>query len=132
MQDTTPDHYGYGTVEDEPFQGNCATFDEAVAEGFDLHSDAESIWICEGYAVKVRNFVHADGILDNIAENAADEVGEVADDWLHKVPNEKSQELKDLIATWIETNYPPRFWLAKNSKQVFRKDYPELPQLPED
>lgn len=127
--DNQPPFYGYGTVEDEPFTGPCATFDAAVTEGFTAYDDAESIWICEGYPVKVRDYVGAHRILEQIAEDAADEVGEIVGEWLTRVPADKIQELEELIAAWVIKHYPPKFWLTKNSKQVFRKDYPDLPQL---
>ena len=132
QSETIPAFYGYSSYEDEPFRGTYESVDTAAVAGFDYYPDAESIWICEGYPVAVRNFVHADSILDNIADAAFDDVGEVVDDWFTEVPNDKKQELKDLIADWVIKHYPPNFWLAKNAKQVFRKDYPDVDQLPEE
>lgn len=121
----SPSHYGYGSYEDEPFHGRFESVDAAAIAGFEHYPDAENIWVCEGYPVRLTDFIHGNNIIDNIVENAGEEVGEVTNGWLEKVPNEKVRELEQLIADWIMREYPPKFWLAKNIKQVFRKDYPE-------
>ena len=132
QSESIPTFYGYGLYEDEPFHGTYESVDAAAVAAFDYYPDAESIWICEGYPVTLTNFIHGGGIIDNIVENVGEEVGEVSEGWLEKVPSEKVHELEQVIADWIMKEYPPRFWLAKNTKRVFRKDYPDVDQLPEE
>lgn len=121
--------FGYGSCEDEPFAGNYSSFDEAAIAGFEMLSDAQSIWVCEGRPIQLTNYIHGDGILENISENACEEVGEPVDEWLVNVPNVKVREFEEHIAAWIQANYPPQFWIASNAKQVFRKDYPDVEQF---
>ena len=127
-----PSHYGYGSYEDEPFHRRFESVDAAAVAGFEHYTDAHAIWVCEGYPVQLTDFIHGDGIIDDIVENAGEEVGEVTNGWMEKVPNERVRELEQLIADWIMKEYPPSFWLAKNAKRVFRKDYPDVEQLPQE
>jgi hypothetical protein len=67
--------------------------------------------------------VDVDSILENIAENTGDEVGEVAEDYLMDVANEDAAELEEklneVLFTWMKKhNYEPNFFVMENIEEI--------------
>lgn len=72
--------------------------------------------------------VDVDYILENVAENTTDEVGEVGEDYLDDVTKEDRDELEEklneVLFKWIkEHKYEPNFFKIENTEKI------ELDQL---
>jgi hypothetical protein len=67
--------------------------------------------------------VNVDSILEDIAENTGDELGEVAEDYLNDVTKEDSDELEEklneVLYTWMKKRgYEPNFWAMQNIEEL--------------
>jgi hypothetical protein len=76
--------------------------DEALECGYKLE-DKFAIGLVEPYEI---NYDFADLITERLADDAYEEVGEVAEDWLYKIPKEHMDNLNDRITSivkgWLE------------------------------
>lgn len=69
------------------------------------------------------NFLSADALLQNIAENVWDDAGEVGEDYLEAVKSDHLDalevSLKDVVKAWMEEyGYTPNFYRIINNEQV--------------
>lgn len=85
--------------------------EEALDDGFEL-TDSFAIGIIEPYEV---NYDFADDITYRLGEDAFDEVGEVASDWLNYVSKENLEKLNARVTTvvkeWLkEIHEEPSFY----------------------
>lgn len=67
--------------------------------------------------------VDADGVLETISETMYEEVGEVAEDYLHRVPQEQIDELQvelnKALHAWMDKHkHRPNFYKVTNIEQV--------------
>ena len=67
--------------------------------------------------------VDVDFILENVAENTTEEVGEVGEDYLCDVDNEHSSELEEklneVLFAWMKKyKYEPTFFMMKNIQEI--------------
>jgi hypothetical protein len=67
--------------------------------------------------------VDVDSILENVAENTADEVGEVGDEYLCDVEREHAEELEEklnkVLFDWIKKHgYEPGFFKIENEETI--------------
>jgi hypothetical protein len=94
------------------WRGGYATREEAVAAGRAEYGDA-AFWIREGERYRSRDFVHnvnATNIVDRMAEDAADEAGDAAEDW-PEVSQAARAALVEALRAWADEHVPaPRFW----------------------
>lgn len=91
---------------------------EIQEEGF----DNESFEIGQIAEVSVSG-VDVDFILENVAENTTNEVGEVGEDYLYDVTKEDRDELEEklneVLFAWIkEHKYEPSFFKIENIEKV--------------
>jgi hypothetical protein len=138
---------------EETFHGACATLEIALAEALDNYPDDDSIWIGEVTRKTIGGyFGHHDveNLLEQIQETAADQCGEVTEDWLaplqisgpkiesreernarYKAAKVKNQErlaplLDDIRAAlekWAtEEDEQPRFYQVGNVKNYTRDE----------
>lgn len=116
--------YCYRHAGGEGFQGRCASFEDAKEEAvteLDLEHGG-TVEIAE--VVPYSYAVDADAILERLSEEAYEEVGDPAEDWLTSVPQVHVEELQQLLtaalATWMEQHpiYVPTFYTVGESKEV--------------
>ncbi|MBK5242158.1 hypothetical protein [Clostridium sp.] len=67
--------------------------------------------------------VDVDFILENVAENTTDEVGEVGEDYLNDVISKHSEELEEklneVLFAWMKKyKYEPTFFQIKNAEKI--------------
>lgn len=95
------------TLSDEIWRnGKYDSIQECVVEalncGYTLE-DTFAIGLVEPYEI---NYDFADLITERLADDAYEEVGEVAEDWLYKIPKEHMDNLNDRITSivkgWLE------------------------------
>ena len=59
-----------------------------------------------------------DRIVEDMSENAFEEVGEcIPDDW-PSVDQKKCDELQKLVSDWLDTNVPVPFWSVRNAREL--------------
>jgi hypothetical protein len=102
----------------ENFEG---IYEEENGEKFDLEIEKKVFYV--GQIERYVPSVCASSLVEQIAENACDEVGEVAEDYLYDVSKEDIQlleeRLNDVLSNWIdETNNRPTFWKIVNIETV--------------
>jgi hypothetical protein len=102
--------FSYSTNE-ETYQGDYASPEAAAEAGFQDNPDYDSLWIGINKKFTAHDFISVSDILDGIAENAGDECGEAAEDWLVKIEKDpvKRDELCTLLGDWLEANDPVTF-----------------------
>lgn len=115
--------YSY-SLDEEHYTGQYDSVEDAKENGFNDNPDNDSLWIGENLLMTAHNFVNAMNLLESIVENACDECGECAEDWMDDLikNKEKRSELKALIGNWIEANDPVRFWTVDNVVRINRND----------
>lgn len=107
--------YSY-SPDEENFYGDYATAEEARINGLNNEPDSDSIYIGENIKHTAHDFISAENLLEELMEEAANECGESAEDWLDALIRNKSKcaELTKIIGDWLEINAPVKFWSVKN------------------
>lgn len=111
--------FSYSTDE-EYYTGKFETAALAAQQGFADNPEHDEIYIGENTIYNAHDFINTRDILDQIAENATDECGESAEDWLEALTKNKDKraELTRLIGDWLERNDPVMFWSVSNAQIV--------------
>ncbi len=91
--------------------------------GLEYKSDVDDKVFYVGQKESFIPSVDAVSILDEVAVNAFDEVGDVANGYLRHVKNSDinslEERLNNVLMEWMkETNNLPTFWLVKNVEKV--------------
>lgn len=95
----------------ERFDGDCDTREAALAQGISESSDHKRrpVAIHTGVAVPFDEWhVFAENVLEQMQEQAYDEVGECSEGWLSDVTKEAHQELEDQLNAVVDA------WLTKH------------------
>lgn len=103
-------------MDDEIWRGGpCDSIDEcvkeAILEGY-KNGDSISVGLCENYKV---NHIDGDYMIEWLQEQAVDQVGEVAYDWLDSLTLEQRTDLSDMlletVTKWMKKhNQEPHFY----------------------
>lgn len=111
--------YAY-SYDEENFTGEFDSPEAAAEEAFDNDPEMESVYVGEVVKEAAHAFVNARLIVENLQEQAADDCGEWAEDWLEALQKnkEKLAELEQVVGDWIQEQYPPTFWTVKNVKEI--------------
>jgi len=117
--------YSYSTDNLHYFE-KFETLKEAKIRGFEDNPDYDTIWVGEVIEYTPYDFISIARILDQINENACDEVSEFAEDWLDKDWRDNNEgvvcELRDLLAEWVQKNAPITFWGVEDEECFNRAD----------
>jgi hypothetical protein len=109
----------------ENFEGDFDTEEQAIAEAIwyykDDEKDQDFIWVGQTQAISVG--VNVDSLLENLGEEAYEQAGEYAEDYLTNVKIEHQkvleEKLNSVLATWMkEFKYEPNFWTVKNVEKI--------------
>jgi len=107
----------------EMYSGKYASPEEAAAAYFRNGGKYSEVWVglncVPGHASQ---YVKADDICTLIEENAGDEVGEAAENWLGGLTTEDLEELKTMIGNWLHAKAPPDFYYVKELRQIPRSE----------
>jgi hypothetical protein len=103
----------------ETYQGNYDTREEAVMEAIDHEDLAEgsTVWTGELKAIEVKRLIpRASYLIEQMQEAAVEEVGEVVEGWLDHTSKEAADDLRSRVAeavsAWLDAD-PSRqihFW----------------------
>ncbi len=118
------DKYAY-SIDEESYDGEFETMDAAIAEGFACHEDCDVLWIGKIVIPEIKQFVHAEKILEMIAEYTCEDHGEYAQEWFDSMRdhNEKHEELETIISEWINEHHPITFFSVEDVEMVTREDH---------
>lgn len=110
------------SYDQERFFGRCSSEQEAVHEAFDNDPDAETVWIGEGVQHTAHEYVLPYRIVESASEQAYDEIGEAAEDWLISLGSDKEKmaELQKMVGDWLESNEPVTFYGVTKIKEFSR------------
>lgn len=113
----------YSRSEDE--WNHCESIEEAAQEAYEYLTDEEreevtEVTIYQGTPdhVSFSDFFCVDSLIERVQENAYDNYGEHASDYLDDVTEEQKEELKELVLVWSEKVKAPRFYMVKNVKEI--------------
>lgn len=94
---------------------NIYSYDKEPITSFDV-----------GQIFPYKNFYGVDELLEMVADNAYQECGDVAEDYLSYVKEEHKQELDELITGWFKKhNYLPDFYTIENVSTIKLSDFDE-------
>jgi hypothetical protein len=119
--------WAYAMEEDSENWTACETKEEAIAEGENYLSEwtnntAGEFFIAPIIPGKIPN-VDVDMIIETLQEEAFEEGGDYAEDWLRKIPDEKIQDLStqlnNLVKNWIVVNgYEPDWFTVGKPEMI--------------
>ena len=107
--------------------GHYDTKQEAIDAGLaEIQKEDQSFDVGQVAPANIHYGIDADVVLDQIAEHAYEEVGEVADDYLNHVPKEErdvlTQDLFITISKWFKKyNYNQEFYKITNIERINEK-----------
>jgi hypothetical protein len=112
-------------------EGEFDTKEEAIKEGREYfkfmqqeYGDYEDVTqFSVGQIIHYHPTIEVYGLIEQVGEEAYEEVGEVAENYLTRVPHEEANLLSDKInevfSQWMkETNNLPNFWMIRNTEDV--------------
>jgi len=96
-------------------------YEEETGDIFDPKRGDKVFYV--GQIKKFKAYVCVDSILEKVAENAYDEVGEFAEGYLEKLTNEEVKLLEtsvnEVFLKWMEeTNNKPIFFKIENTEEI--------------
>lgn len=117
--------WGHGDSDQtERWSGAEATREAAIAEGR-AHYGKDGFWIISGTPHSAAEFMlDVDFILEETAQRAHDEVGEVSDDF-PDVTDDAKKELEALLKTWADKNIKCEFWTADGTAEYIEPEATE-------
>jgi hypothetical protein len=110
---------------EENYEGDFDTKEQAIEEAIwyykDDEKDQDFIWV--GQTKDVSIGVNVDSLLEQLGEEAYDQVGEYAEDFLTNVTlnHQKilEQRLNNVLVAWMkEFNYETNFWTVENVQKI--------------
>ena len=116
----------------ETFYGdNLETVEEAIIASrieYQYIDGAKSVFIGEDKPFEP--WVDGESVCDALTDQAIDEIGECAEEYLDDVTKEQyailSARLTGMFEAWAkEFGHEPNFWCVKNVKEYFYKDFEE-------
>lgn len=138
---------------DELFQGLEDTLEGAISEALDNYPDAETVFVGAATQKTIGEYLtvyHVESLLEGLSETAAEECGEVAEDWLvpASIRREAGESKEDyqvrvdawkkakadrlaflldgfriVLETWAtDAGEQPGFWHVSNVKSYGRED----------
>jgi hypothetical protein len=116
--------YAYSTDE-ENFTGEFNSPEEAAADCFHNFSDVDTVFVGIKHTLTAHDFIDPVYLLEKISDEAYNECGSAALEWLDKIQESKAkrEELKKLIGDWLEANAPVTFFKVDDVIEYAREDY---------
>ncbi|MET3508270.1 hypothetical protein [Halalkalibacter oceani] len=108
---------------EENFEGDFDTRDDAIGEGLYYYEEDNQSELYVGQAQEVSLGVNIDFIVEQLGEDAYEQCGEVAEDYLCNVKSEHREiledKMNDVLQKWMdEFKYNPTFYTVGNVEKV--------------
>lgn len=110
---------------EENFEGDFETKEQAIAEAIWYYKDdnLDQDFIYVGQTKEISLGVNVDRIIEDIGDNAYDQAGEYAEDYLTNVTVQHGrileERLNDVLVAWMkEFKYEPNFWTVANVEKI--------------
>jgi hypothetical protein len=121
------------SLNDEIFDGeDFDTAEEAIGFMINDLGIGEDFYIGEPEEVTIESLIYIDQMIEDMQERAADEVGDVSEDYLMDLyrSEDKKDELNKLICDWFKkNNYEPTFFSVDNIKHYLILENKEVKRL---
>lgn len=101
----------------ENYQGQFSTIAEAMREAIAEIGDNHGATFYVGKTIPFVARGDAESVIDQLSEQAHDECGEHAEDYLGGVTDEQKKELEDFISAWADRVETPNFWTIGETKK---------------
>lgn len=121
--DTGRKKWGY-SLNGEDYDGLYDTKEDAIKQGFiDAQEYGKEVFFVAKAVITFQPHVYAEGIIEEIQENAYDEGGEYAETYLDDVKREHLEELEEklneVLSNWINKyEYNPNFYSVEDIEEV--------------
>jgi hypothetical protein len=107
----------------ENFEGRFATKEDAISEAKGNIGEDDGSTIFIGQIEEVSLGVPIEWLLDQLGEQAYEQAGEYAQDYMVYVKKEHQSELEkqlnDVLESWIKKhNYTPNFWSVVSVEEI--------------
>ena len=110
---------------EENYEGDFETKEQAIEEAIWYYKDDEldQDFIYVGQTKAIILGVNVDRIIEDVGENAYDQAGEYAEDYLSNVTVQDGsileERLNNVLLAWMkEFKYEPKFWTVENVESV--------------
>ena len=110
---------------EENFEGTFDSREDAIAEGiFCAKDENEGVTIFYvGTQKSVVFGVNVDSIIEQLGEDATEQVGEIADNYLRHVKTNDAiileEKLNEVLRSWLsDFGYRPTFWTVDNVEKI--------------
>lgn len=119
------------SLNDDIFNGEqFETEDEAIDYMVNDLPKGDDFYIGVPRKVEIGNLFNISQLIDAIQENAYDEVGDVAEDYLSDCNYKKQQELEKIICDWFKkNNFEPTFYAVDDIKHYLILDDKKVKRL---
>ena len=108
---------------EENFEGDFETRGDAIGEGTYYAKDAGVTIFYVGTTKDISLGVNVDSIIDQLSEDATEQAGEIADDYLRHVKTNDAiileEKLNEVLRSWLsDFGYRPTFWTVDNVEKI--------------
>ena len=88
-----------------------------LKEFYNISKEVE-VWEADRVEWNHSDFINVDDLIHNMQTDAMDECGEVAEEYLNDVTDEKKEALKNHISNWFYANAKLNFYGVENEKKI--------------
>ena len=108
---------------EENFEGDFETREDAIGEGTYYAKDEGITIFYVGAQKAVVLGVNVDSIIEQLGEDATEQVGEIADNYLRHVKTNDAiileEKLNEVLRSWLsDFGYRPTFWTVDNVEKI--------------
>jgi len=113
--------YSY-SLDEEHFDGDFDSYAVAAEAAFYDNPDVDSVSVGINTPFTAHDFVNGRDLLEVIGENAFEECGEPAFNWLKQIQDNtlKLAEFEKLISDWLDLNAPVAFLTVDEIQKITR------------
>lgn len=121
--------FSYSTDGERYRDGPFSSWEDAARAGFAAHPEVDRLWIGSNERRRSHQFVNAHRIVDMVRDEAADWAGEASEYWLSKLEQDRDglAELRAVVGAFLDKYEAPRFFAARDVREVCRGDIPPHP-----
>ena len=98
--------YAYAFSEDGPFYGEYDRFEDALRDGAAQYKELDYVFIGELQPHSCRPYLDVDNLLARLDESAYDTRHDISDDWITGITQDQVEQLKSVIADWLDERAP--------------------------
>ena len=98
--------YVYAFNEEGPFYGEYNRFEDALHDASSHYDELSHVYIGELSPHSCRPYLDVDNLLARLDESAYDTRHDISDDWITGITQDQVEQLKSVIADWLDERAP--------------------------